>query len=293
MGVSTVGSSIKAVFPRWSEILGLDADLVGHDLPLWADRARYRAVVAELRDDPRCVGALVTSHKIGLYQAAADMFTGMDEFAVACGEISSVRVRDGQVFGAAKDPLTAGLSLEEVLAENHFVDGAEVLCFGGGGAGTAIGWYLGRRRHPPHRIRFVDVRAERLELLRSVLVDRSLHTEVTTALAGALDVARLVECLPPHSLVINATGMGKDLPGTPLPKAAVLPREAVVWELNYRGSLEFLSQARSQAGARGLTVVDGWRYFIHGWSQVIAEVFDLELTGDVVERLSAAAEEAR
>jgi len=50
-----------------------------------------------------------------------------------------------------------------------------------------------------------------------------------------------------------------------------------------------LKHARSVAADRDLVVVDGWRYFIHGWTQVIAEVFDLDLTPAVVERLSSIA----
>ena len=73
----------------------------------------------------------------------------------------------------------------------------------------------------------------------------------------------------------------------------VFPQGGKVWEFNYRGSLEFLHQARARAESRGLEVVDGWRYFIHGWSQVVADVFDLRLTPDLVDRLAEAAETTR
>lgn len=66
-----------------------------------------------------------------------------------------------------------------------------------------------------------------------------------------------------------------------------------MWEFNYRGSLEFLAQAREQEADRDLIVIDGWRYFIHGWSQVIAEVFGLTLTDELVERLADAAAAVR
>ncbi|WP_235201273.1 hypothetical protein [Microbacterium sp. CH12i] len=66
-----------------------------------------------------------------------------------------------------------------------------------------------------------------------------------------------------------------------------------MWEFNYRGSLEFLHQARATEAARVLHVVDGWRYFIHGWSQVVADVFELQLTPDIVEQLAQSAEFAR
>src|SRR5690606_41994251 len=41
---------------------------------------------------------------------------------------------------------------------------------------------------------------------------------------------------PAGSLVVNASGLGKDRPGSPLPDDAVLPEGAFAWEFNYRGS---------------------------------------------------------
>ena len=293
VGVSTASSSIMKVFPLWSNILGLDAELVGLDIPLDAPPSSYRDAVAAIQQDPACAGALVTTHKIALFDAARDMFDELDDFAASVGEISSIAVRDGKTLGAAKDPITAGLSLEEVLADDHFAQGAEVLCLGAGGAGTAIGWYLGQRTDPPARMTFVDVSGERLRHLREVLLAHAPEVELRTLPAAEADVAALLAALPPRSLVVNATGLGKDRPGSPLPEAARFPERAVVWELNYRGSLEFLAQARRQQEDRELTVVDGWRYFIHGWSQVIAEVFDLRMEPALVARLAEAAESVR
>jgi hypothetical protein len=44
-------------------------------------------------------------------------------------------------------------------------------------------------------------------------------------------------------------------------------------------------------GERGLTVEDGGRYFIYGWTQVIGEVFSFEIDAAAVERLCCAARE--
>lgn len=293
VGVTTASSSIRKVFPLWADLLGLDAELVGLDVPLDAAPETYRRAVAEIRDDPSCAGALVTTHKIAVFEAARDMFDDLDEFAASVGEISSIAVRDGRVRGAAKDPVTAGLALEEVLADDHFGSGAEVLCLGAGGAGTAIGWYLGRREDPPARMTFVDVESDRLGHLREVVAAHAPDVELRTVTAGEIDVTAELAALPAGSLVVNATGMGKDRPGSPLPDSAVLPERAVVWELNYRGPREFLAQARAQEEQRGLTVVDGWRYFIHGWSQVIADVFDVPMGPARVAELAEAAESVR
>ena len=75
--------------------------------------------------------------------------------------------------------------------------------------------------------------------------------------------------------------------------AARFPERTVAWELNYRGDLAFLAQARDQAD-RGLAVHDGWAYFVHGWTRVIAEVFDTAIPAsgpdfDAIARIAAAA----
>ena len=50
------------------------------------------------------------------------------------------------------------------------------------------------------------------------------------------------------------------------------------------GRLLGVTQAEAQRERRGLLIEDGWTYFIHGWTQVIAEVFHIDITG---ERLAA------
>ncbi|MQA80148.1 MAG: shikimate dehydrogenase [Streptosporangiales bacterium] len=295
VGVSTGQSSIRRVYPAWARILGLPTErLVGHDVPLGARDEEYRELVKWLRDDETCAGALVTTHKVGVYQAAADLFDDLDTFASLCGEISSVSKRDGRLVGHAKDPLTVGLSLEEIVPQNHFAGtGGHVLCLGTGGAGIALAWYLAQRADRPERIVCTARRTKRLDDLRGVMRRGGLDAgRICPELVdGPAD--RLLKGLPPHSLVVNATGLGKDRPGSPLGDGAAFPERGIAWDFNYRGSLEFLHQARAQQVERSLTVVDGWRYFVHGWSQVIAEVFDLSLTPAQVEDLAVAAEEVR
>ncbi|MEE6261685.1 shikimate dehydrogenase family protein [Plantactinospora sonchi] len=297
VGVTTGGSSINRVFPSWARILGLPTDrLVGHDLPLDADDSRYRELVRRIRDDPAHRGALVTTHKLRLHQAAHDLFDEVDDFARLCGEISSISKRDGRLLGHAKDPLTAGLATEDFLPDDHFATtGAEVVCLGAGGAGTALVWYLSQRADRPGRIVCTDTDPERLAHLRAVADRGGVPPDLISYLpvTGDGDVTALLAAVPDGTLVVNATGLGKDRPGSPLPAGAVLPRRGYAWEFNYRGSLEFLRQARDQRTERDLTVVDGWRYFIHGWSQVIAEVFDVPMDPPTVRRLAAAAEAVR
>jgi shikimate dehydrogenase len=295
IGVTTGGSSIMRIFPRWRELLGLGpAELVGRDLPVGAPPASYRAALGELVADPEFRGALVTTHKIGIYQSARDLFERVDDLAVLCGEVSCLAMRDGALFGWAKDPVAAGRSLERMLEPTHFRGGGHVLCMGAGGSGTAIALYLLARRaggDHPDRIVMTDRSPDRLERLRSTLARIDHDAEVE--FSRPEDHTQVLAELPPHSLVVNATGMGKDVEGSPLPPDAILPEQAVVWELNYRGELGFLWQASAQSADRGLTVEDGWTYFIHGWSSVIEEVFERPISEQELDLLASEAEFAR
>jgi shikimate dehydrogenase len=297
IGVTTAGSSIMRIWPRWREVLGLgsDVELVGRDIAVGAPPDAYRQAVRELIDDPGAVGALVTTHKIGVYQEGRDLLAGVDELAELCGEVSCLARRDGGLYGWAKDPVAAGRTLEGLLSPAHFRDGGgHVLCMGAGGSGTAIALYLLARRRGgdhPKRLVVTDRSPERLERLGAIL-GRVAH-DATVELAGADRHVQLLEELPPRSLVVNATGMGKDIQGSPLGDAARFPEQSVVWELNYRGELDFLQQARAQATERRLTVEDGWTYFINGWSSVTEEVFRRPISDEDLRMLAAEAEFAR
>ncbi|MCT1476916.1 shikimate dehydrogenase [Microbacterium sp. p3-SID336] len=297
VGVTTASSSIMKVFPLWADILGLPTrTLVGHDLPMDADPAQYRAMVEQIRDDPHHRGALVTTHKMNVYAAASDLFAELDPFAVSCAEISSIAKRGGLLSGRAKDPITVDLALNDFLPADHFSrTGAEVVILGAGGSGTALSWALAERGDAPSRVTVTARTQDKLDHLREVHrqhgTPENLIRYVVTETPEQADA--LVAAAPAGSVIANATGLGKDRPGSPLTDAVVFPESAYAWEFNYRGSLEFLHQAEAQAESRGLHVVDGWRYFIHGWSQVVADVFELDLTPEVVEQLAEAAETVR
>ena len=96
-------------------------------------------------------------------------------------------------------------------------------------------------------------------------------------------------------MVVNATGLGKDSPGSPISDAAIFPDGGIAWDFNYRGELLFLEQALSQKKNRSLTLVDGWDYFVIGWTQVIADIFELDIPtkGNLYDLLSQQAKESR
>jgi shikimate 5-dehydrogenase len=112
---------------------------------------------------------------------------------------------------------------------------------------------------------------------------------------GPEDNDQVMTLLSPGSLVANATGLGKDAPGSPLTDSARFPEHGLAWDFNYRGDLVFLQQARRQQNERGLKVEDGWTYFLIGWLAVIAEVFGrrIPLKGTSFDRLRRIAEAER
>lgn len=297
VGVTTSNSAIMKVFPRWAEVLGLPIrTLLGHDVEVGAEPQVYRDLVTAIKNDPHHLGGLVTTHKINVYDAARDLFDDLDDLAQTFGEISSIAKRDGRLTGAAKDPVTVRLALEDFLPSDHFGStGAEVLILGSGGSGAALSHQLGVRGDRPTRITCTarsDVRLDNLRALHERAgIDPAELRYVKTS--GPDDVDALLAQLPPSSLVVNATGMGKDHPGSPLSDAGRFPERGVVWEFNYRGTLEFLRQARAQQAQRDLIIEDGWRYFVHGWSQVVADVFDIAMPAETVEELSQVAAGAR
>ena len=68
---------------------------------------------------------------------------------------------------------------------------------------------------------------------------------------------KVMEEMGKGSLIINATGLGKDRPGSPLTDAAQFPQDGLVWEINYRGDLLFMHQAEAQEKEKNLHVEDG------------------------------------
>lgn len=282
IGVTTRHSSIHRVFPSWANLLRLgDAQLRGWDFPLHAPAASYRAALEFIKRDPRSLGALVTTHKMDLFAACRDQFDVLDPVTSALGEVSSIYKRGGRLHGRAVDPWTVGLALAAFQPPDHWATGAEVLVLGAGGAGTALVWHLNQvqgSQARPRRIHVLDPVHTRLDHLRRLQASWSDAVPLechSAAPPGAADA--VLAQLPAGSLVVNATGMGKDVPGSPLTPAAVFPERGLVWEFNYRGDLGFLQQARAQQAARALRIEDGWVYFLHGWTRVLADVFHLDL----------------
>ncbi len=284
IGVTTGQSSIMKLFPVWAGALGIDACIKGIDIGIHAPDEDYLAAVRFIKSDPLSMGALVTTHKIDLYKACRGLFEYLDPYAEMFGELSSISKSGGKLCGHAKDPISSGLAMDAFIPRSHWQrhQGAQVCVLGAGGSALAISAYLAHEKHGddvPAWIHLTNRSAPRLA--EAVRILAGLRVPMSFHLCGRPELNdSIVGALPEGSLVVNATGLGKDRPGSPLTDSCRFPQDGLVWELNYRGTLEFMHQARAQAQRRNLTVEDGWTYFIHGWTQVIAEVFHTEITGE-------------
>lgn len=281
IGVTTSESSIHRVFPQWVRLAGVDnTALVGADIPVGGPPELYHATVREIRKDPEAMGALVTTHKVQLHTHARDLFTDFDSDAEKLREVSCIVHRGNRLRGLAIDTLTAGLALRAIIGESPFRGHALIL--GAGGAAAALAVHLFREHHPAGVI-LTDISAARLEQVQGLTSARCV------LVTSPEEHDRLLEGMPAGSLIVNATGMGKDRPGSPITSGARFPKSAVAWDFNYRGDLLFLQYACAQQ----VRAVDGWEYFLHGWSQIMARVLGFELTPELFWAMRDAAERLR
>ncbi len=299
IGVTTGSSSINKVFPLWMEVLGRpEVVLEGIDHPIHDQPENYRQSVAQIKFDPLSLGALVTTHKMDVYAAAEELFDYFDPYAKATSELSCISKLDGELRGHAYDPITAGLSLEAIIDPGYFGEtGGHVFCLGAGGSALATLLYLINKEDPadrPEKFIAVNRSPGKLEHMREMVEKFGTDIQVEYIHNSDPEVNDAVMAeLPDYSIVINATGMGKDTPGSPITDEGVFPENGIAWEFNYRGELDFLHQAEKQEESRNLTVEDGWVYFLHGWSQVIAEVLHIDLSPELFQELDAAASKVR
>jgi shikimate dehydrogenase len=299
IGVTTTKSSIMKVFPLWMKILGREEVVMeGVDCKIHDEAEVYRRAVAQIKYDPFSLGSLVTTHKIDLLNAARDMFDYLDPYAIITGEVSCISKLDGRLEGHAKDPITSGASLDAIIDKGYFGrTHGHVLCFGAGGSGVATLLHLINKKDKedrPDRFTFVNRSQGRLDHAKEMVGGLNTDIEIEYICnSDPLVNDKIMEKFPSYSIVINATGMGKDTPGSPVTWNGVFPMYSIAWEFNYRGELDFLHQSLAQVDSRKLKVEDGWLYFVHGWTQVVAQVLHFELTPELFNQMNLAASSVR
>ena len=187
----------------------------------WHDEPEhYRQAVAFIKQDPLSLGALVTTHKIDLLRACRDQFDALGSTRRTDGRDQQHLERCRTTDRPRQGPHHQRAGLGGFSADKHWErTDADALVLGAGGSAIAITWYLLQKKHGsnrPRRIVVTNRSPPRLEEIRrfhdaiGADIPREYHHTPSPEMTDAI-----MADLPPCSLVINATGLGKDAPGSP------------------------------------------------------------------------------
>jgi shikimate 5-dehydrogenase len=298
LGITTGGSAVRKVFPAWMDLLGVDADLKTVDVPAGSPAEPYRNFLTQVRDEPTALGAVITAHKTAIFQHGQDLFAQTDPDSQRFEEISVISRVPGGLRGTVIEHHSIATTLAQMGGGTPFTGpDRDVVVFGAGGTAvsliatlTAESW---PDEHRPRKLHLVDVSADRLQHAHDLattgakpLCVNVLHTQGDTSLSYLGD-------LPPHTLIVNATGLGKDKPGAPFTLPAPWPEGAHVWDLNYRGDLLMLDEARRVAAERHLDPQDGWLLFINGWAESLSRIVGRPIDDDERAEMNRLAQQVR
>ena len=112
-----------------ADALGLkDAVIKGIDFAPHSSAEEYREAVTFIKNDPLSLGALVTTHKIDLFNTCKDLFEYVDPYAERLGEVSSISKKGGKLCAHAKDPISSGLALENFVPANYWTNTTGMCC---------------------------------------------------------------------------------------------------------------------------------------------------------------------
>src|SRR4051812_37838363 len=211
IGVTTGQSAMVKIFPQWMAALGRpEIVLEGYDCKIHDEPERYQQIVTQIKQDPLALGALITTHKLDLLAATRDQFDFLDPYAELCAEISCIAKHENRLEGYAVDPVADGRALQAIIGENHFKrTSGSVLCFGAGGAATALALYLINRPSAGDRPKYftlVDVEQARLDHIRAMVnkVGTDIHFEYICN-ADSAQNDQLLATATTGSVIINAT----------------------------------------------------------------------------------------
>ena len=268
LGISTSGSAARRAFPAWAKALDWSAELRTINIPQHSACEKYVQFVRRLREEESSAGAQVTSHKLRLYDCLSKELDSIDADADSLGEIGAIATFGGKMVGFSPDMPALACILPEIFDNSNWQHGSrEVVILGAGGAGRAVALASAQC------VASVVSRITLTELVDAVSAEAARRLKMLFRNQRSLKLTirdvhendELVHESGPGSLIVNATGMGKDVDGSPVTGDVLFPQGSIVWDLNYRGKLEFLNLARSQRKSQDLTVLDGWDYFVRNW----------------------------
>jgi shikimate 5-dehydrogenase len=283
VGVTTGSSLAHQALACWQPLLGVGCGLRGINIAVDARDNAYLDLLDELQHDNTVIDAVVTTHKLRLFQVGRTRFDRLDPVAVTCEEINAIRRHsDGSLHGWARDPVSVGRVVDRIWPQHS----GTVICLGAGGTAVALTHHLFTTRSATQFV-CADPNPDAAARLTRI-AGRPVISHIGS---GPWD--ELISAAQPASLIVNATGLGKDRPGSPASRQVRLPTSSVVWDLNYRGDLRFLDLAREQSDEQQLDVHDGWELFCHGWAAALTVVLGLSDDADLGRRFLDVAHDLR
>jgi shikimate dehydrogenase len=273
VGVTTSQSAVVGLFDEWCQVLGCSWKLRLWDIPVDAPKESYFELVNALQSQEN-VGALVTTHKARLFATNYSDFDLIEPRCAALAEVGVAYKRSGLLCGGVSDIDSGEIIIQEILDDQRWRQSSRrAVILGGGGAGLAAAWNLAVRGiGNASSIVVVESDTDRRSRINSLVQTWPLSASLSVVSPDDQFSDSIIAHIEPAALVVNATGLGKDRPGSPISDAAVLPENCIVWDFNYRGSLEFVTLARSVSDEKNLRIHDGFSYFASGWSTVMCKV---------------------
>lgn len=283
IGVTSKHSLIVKILPDWAKSIDIKLNLINIDLPLLSDASEYHKAVCQIKNDKNAIGSVVISHKLQVYKHALELFEKVDAVSNLTKEIGTIVRRDSGLTGMAlPDCMSTTLSLQGMLDKDYWPSSqSDVVCFGAGGVARSIFLSLlydfqldqnlkHEKKYKPRKLYLVDIKEDHLSSAKQLFKSFDKECDIQYLChTRALENDQLINLLPAGSLIINATGMGEDIPGSPLSDEVTYPAKSIIWDLNYRGERTFLKQAKAQESDCRLFIHDGWQCFIYGWTQAL------------------------
>jgi hypothetical protein len=125
VGVTTGSSLVHQAIAEWQPLLGMACNVRGVDIALDADDETYVRFLRDLLTDDSAAGAVITTHKVGLFRAGRILFAGLDPLALACEEVNAIRLTPDGLRGWARDPVSVGRVADQIWPESE----GEVVCW--------------------------------------------------------------------------------------------------------------------------------------------------------------------
>ncbi|MBB3606382.1 shikimate 5-dehydrogenase [Mycolicibacterium sp. BK556] len=293
VGVDTARSAVNGVFADWCAILEREWILRHVDIPVDAEPPAYEECL-DLVSASEYVGGLVTTHKARIFDRCRDRFHYLEPICEVLGEVGILFKDETVLCGGVSDVVSGRHILSCILDQNESVSREYAVVIGAGGAGLAAAWNLGVEGVGDFSsVVVVENSAARVDRVLAIIADWPCGRPVKVVSSEAGFADDILSTLPMGGLVVNATGMGKDRPGSPIRSADCLPDHCIVWEFNYRGTLDMLRMATSVSPSKGVVTYDGFDYFACGWSVVMSRVAHSEWSPAVYERFRSAAARLR